>query len=145
MRRTPLTSDPRASTSSATITSVSWDSNPGLHAYQVSLLPTSNERWSGEAQGQGLQFNFLVEKPDTKVLSCIHYDCELWCLSSPGRLTWFGLCFGYPGERAFGDWSTQGELTEIEGAVHSWAVVVSRVLERNVMLNYSLGCFLRPG
>ena len=60
-------------------------------------------------------------------------------------LTWFGMCFGYPGERAFGDWSTQGELTEIEGAVHSWAVVVSRVLERNVMLNYSLGCFLRPG
>lgn len=58
---------------------VSWDSNPGLHAYQVSLLPTSNERWSGEAQGQGLQFNFLVEKPDTKVLSCVHYDCELWC------------------------------------------------------------------
>lgn len=40
------------------------------------------------------------------------------------------MCFGYPGERAFGDWSTQGELTEIEGAMHSWAVVVSRVLER---------------
>lgn len=54
---------------------VSGNSNPGLHAYQVSLLLTSNERWSGEAQGQDLQFKFLVEKPDSKVLSCIHYDC----------------------------------------------------------------------